>query len=209
MEEATMLADFQHRFVPGKLPFTVLLLHGTGGDENDLLPVGRGLAPGAAFLSPRGKVLEHGSPRFFSRIAPGVFDEKEIQQRAAELAGWIGDAVKHYEVDSSHVYALGYSNGANIATAVMLLHPGVLAGAALLRPMLAIRPDPLPQLHGAPVLISAGQEDPTVHVSDIEKLADLLTSAGARVDVAIQNAGHDLTPADFSLGKQWFATLMS
>jgi phospholipase/carboxylesterase len=204
-----MLADFEHLYMPGKLPATVLLLHGTGGDEKDLVPVGRGLAPGAALLSPRGKVMEHGAPRFFSRIAPGVFDEKEIRRRAAELAAWIGDAVAHYKLDAAHLYALGYSNGANIATALMLLNPGTIAGAALLRPMPIIKPDPLPQLHGAPVLISAGQEDPTVHVSEAEKLADTLANAGARVDVAIQNAGHDLTPADFSLAKQWFAQLLS
>jgi phospholipase/carboxylesterase len=204
-----MLADFEHLYTPGKLPATILLLHGTGGDEKDLIPVGRSLAPGAALLSQRGRVMEHGAPRFFSRIAPGVFDEEEIIRRAAELAAWIGDAVQEYKIDSTRLYALGYSNGANIATAVMLLHPGVLAGAALLRPMPIIRPEVIPLLHGAPVLISAGQEDPTVHVSDAEKLADLFASAGARVDVAIQNAGHDLTPADFSLAKQWFGTLLS
>ena len=204
-----MLADFDHRFIPGRLPVTVLLLHGTGGDENDLIPVGRALAAGAALLSPRGRVLEHGAPRFFSRIAPGVFDEKEIRLRAAELAIWIGEACEHYKIDPAHLYALGYSNGANIATAVLLLHPGVLAGACLLRPMPIIKPDPSPLLHGVPVLISSGQDDPTASPADAEILADVLTQAGARVDVAIQNAGHDLTPADFSLGKQWFATLLS
>ena len=204
-----MLADFEHVYMPGKIPATVLLLHGTGGDEKDLIPVGRGLAPGAALLSPRGKVLEHGAPRFFSRIAPGVFDEKEVRSRAAELAAWIHDAVVHYQIDATKLYALGYSNGANIATAVMLLHPGTIAGAALLRPMQVITPDPLPQLHGAPVLISAGQHDPTVHVSDAEKLADVLANSGARVDVAIQDASHELTPGDFNLIKQWFNMLLS
>jgi len=204
-----MLADFQHQFIPGKIPATILLLHGTGGDEKDLIPVGRAVAPGAALLSPRGSVLEQGAPRFFSRIAPGVFDETEIRNRAAQLADWIADAAAQYHIDLAHLYALGYSNGANIATAVMLLHPGKIAGAALLRPMPILQPDPLPQLHGAPILISVGQEDPTVHVSDAEKLADTLANAGARVDVAIQNAGHDLTPGDFSLVKQWFTQILS
>lgn len=204
-----MLADFQHKFIPGKIPATILLLHGTGGDENDLIPVGKAMAPGAALLSPRGNVKENGAPRFFSRIAPGVFDEAEVRTRAAQLAQWITDAAEHYKIDLGLLYALGYSNGANIATAVMLLHPGKIAGAALLRPMSIFQPAELPQLHGAPILISAGQEDPTVHVSEAEKLADTFANAGARVDVAIQDAGHDLTPGDFSVVKQWFAQILS
>src|SRR5882757_915112 len=141
-----MSAEFIHQFLPGRLPVTVLLLHGTGGDENDLVPVGRALAPGAAILSPRGRVLEMGAPRFFKRIAAGVFDETEVRQRAAELAEWIGWAVEKYGIDASRLYAMGYSNGANIAAAMMLLHPGVIAGGVLLRPMVVIRPEPLPDL---------------------------------------------------------------
>ena len=196
-----MAVEFVHKFLPGRLPATVLVLHGTGGDENDLVPVGRALAPGAAILSPRGKVLENGAPRFFSRIAPGVFDPKEVTLRAGELAEWINN----YPVDRSQLYALGYSNGANIAAALMLLHPGTIAGAVLLRPMVVIRPETLPDLNGAPVLISGGNDDP----QGAEDLGRLLSSAGAHVDIAIQNAGHDLTPADFSLGKQWFARLLT
>ena len=194
-----MPVEFVHKFLPGRLPATVLVLHGTGGDENDLIPVARALAPGAAILSPRGKVLEQGAPRFFSRIAPGVFDAKEVAQRAGELAEWIA------QFKTTPIYALGYSNGANIAAAVMLLHPGTIAGAALLRPMVVIRPETLPDLNGAPVLISGGQDD----AKGAEDLGRLLSSAGAPVDIAIQNAGHELTPADFSLGKQWFARLFA
>src|SRR5947209_4577653 len=113
-----MSAEFVHQFVPGRLPATLLLLHGTGGDENDLIPIGKALAPGAALLSPRGKVLENGAPRFFSRAAPGVFDENEIRQRAAELVDWIGSASEQYGIDKARLYALGYSNGANIAVSV-------------------------------------------------------------------------------------------
>ena len=137
-----------------------------------------------------------------------MFDQKELQQRAAELAAWIGEACEHYKLDQSRLYAMGYSNGANIATAVMLLHPGVLAGACLLRPMPVVKPEGDPHLHGAPVLISAGQTDPTSTPAEAEVLADIYAQAGARVDIAIQNAGHDLTPADFSLAKQWFGTLL-
>ena len=191
-----MPVEFVHKLLPGRLPVTVLLLHGTGGDESDLIPVARALAPGATILSPRGKVLEHGAPRFFSRLAPGVFDAREVAHRAGELADWVGQF-------DGPIYALGYSNGANIAAAVMLLHPGVIAGAALLRPMVVIRPETPPDLKGAPVLISGGQDD----AQGAEDLGRLLSSAGAHVDIAIQNAGHELTPADFSLGKQWFARL--
>ncbi|HWE49707.1 MAG TPA: alpha/beta hydrolase [Bryobacteraceae bacterium] len=193
-----MPIEFVHKFLPGRLPVTLLVLHGTGGDENDLVPVGRALAPGASILSPRGKVMENGAPRFFARIAPGVFDPKEVALRAGELAEWVGQF-------DGPIYALGYSNGANIAAAMMLLHPGAIAGAALLRPMVVIRPETLPDLKGAPVLISGGNDDP----QGAEDLGLLLSSAGAYVDIAIQNAAHDLTPADFSLGKQWFARLLA
>ena len=184
---------FVHKFTPGRSLTTVLLLHGSGGDENDLLPVARALVPGAGFLSPRGKVVEQGLTRFFA------LDRHDVRERAAELAEWLG------EFDRAHLYALGYSNGANMAAALMLLHPGAVAGACLLRSRAVVVPENLPQLNNAPVLISAGQTDHLITPEGAEALAKLLTSAGARVDLAIQNAGHELTPADFSLAKQWFA----
>jgi predicted esterase len=202
-----MPVEFIHKFLPGRLPVTVLLLHGSGGDENDLLPVARALAPGAAFLSPRGKVMDQGLRRFFA------LDRSDLHERAAELAEWVGEAAKQYRIDPARLYALGYSNGANIAAALMLLHPGSMAGACLLRSRAMVGaeafPDGLPSLEGAPVLISAGQSDHLITPGDAEALAKLLTDAGARVDLAIQNAGHDLTPADFSLAKQWFSKAMA
>ena len=194
--------------MPGRLPVTVLVLHGTGGDENDLLPVARALAPGGAMLSPRGKVLEYGAPRFFSRKGPGVFDAAEITERAAELTEWIAHAAEQYSFDRTRLYALGYSNGANMAGAVMLLHPGAIAGGLLFRAMPVIRPAALPKLNGEPVLISAGQHDHVIPAGSAEELAGLLGKAGAKVDVAMQNAAHELTPGDFNLGKQWFARLL-
>jgi phospholipase/carboxylesterase len=199
--------DFVHKFVPGRSPVTVLLLHGSGGDENDLLPVASALAPRAAFLSPRGSVVQHGAQRFFSYPGPDGFDADEIRQRVADLAGWIRRMTQQYAIDPQRLYALGYSNGANMAAATMLLEPGTIAGACLLRSRAVVSPAALPDLNGAPVLISAGQTDHLIPPSAAEALGQLLTSAGARVDLAIQNAGHDLTPADFSLTKQWFATL--
>lgn len=201
-----MPSEFIHQFVQGTSPLTILALHGTGGDENDLLPIARAVAPGASILSPRGKAEERGAFRFFARKAPGVFDENEVLTRAGELAEWIGSAATQYGLNPARVYALGYSNGANIATAVMMLHPGALAGGILLRPMRVIRPDPLPNLADAPVLIAAGKQDAMMPAGEAEALGRLLAEAGAAVDFALQEeAGHELTPQDFSLAKRWLA----
>jgi phospholipase/carboxylesterase len=199
--------DFVHKFTPGRTPMTVLLLHGSGGDENDLLPIAGALAPGAAVLSPRGNVVQHGARRFFSYPGPDGFDADEIRQRVDELAEWMARMTTQYSFERSRLYALGYSNGANMAAATMLLRPGTIAGACLFRSRAVVTPASVPDLNGAPVLISAGQTDHLIPPSAAEALGQLLTSAGAHVDLAIQNAGHDLTPADFSLAKQWFAKL--
>lgn len=200
-----MPAEFVHRFERRTSPFTLLVLHGTGGDENDLVPIARSLAPEASVLSPRGKVLEAGAPRFFARAAPGVFDANEIRGRAAELAEWIRSVAAEYKLDPAKIFAFGYSNGANIASSLMLLDPGVIGGAVLLRPMIVIEPRELPDLKGAPVLISAGKVDSMTPPGDTEKLARMLTEAGATVDLAMQNAGHDLLPQDFAVAKRWLA----
>ena len=198
------MTDFIHKFVPGRLPLTLLLLHGSGGDETDLLPIGNAVAPGAALLSPLGRVVEHGTRRFFSYPGPTGFDADEIRARVDELADWLGTM----PVDPNKLYALGYSNGANMAAAMMMMRPGSIAGACLLRARVVVNPPELPKLNDAPVLISAGQHDEIIPAVAAEDLAQLLTRAGVRVDLAIQNAGHDLTPADFSLAKQWFAKLL-
>ena len=204
-----MSTEFIHKFLPGKLPATILVLHGAGGDENDLLPVARALAPGAAFLSPRGKVLEDGGVRrFFARVSPDVFDETEVRTRAAELAEWVGAAATQYGLDASRIYAMGFSNGASIAAAIMLLHPGVLAGGLLLRPRTILEPQEFPELKGAPVLVIAGDQDEKMPAGSAEKLARQLGRAGAAVEMAMLNSGHELTPQDFSLGKSWFGKML-
>ena len=200
--------DFIHKFTRGKLPVTVLLLHGSGGDEDDLLPIAKALAPGAAFLSPRGNVVQNGMRRFFSFPGPDGFDREELIGRAGDLAEWLGRMRADYGIDASRLYALGYSNGANIAAALMLLHPGAIAGACLLRARALVVPEVLPALNDAPVVISAGQTDHLIPAADSERLGRLMSEAGAKVDFVLQNAGHDLTPADFSLAKQWFARLL-
>jgi phospholipase/carboxylesterase len=192
-----------HRFVPAAAPGRppILLLHGTGGDENDLLPLGQTVAPGAALLSPRGRVLEAGMPRFFRRLAAGVFDEADVRRRANELADFIADAREVYGLDAP--MAVGFSNGANIAAAVLLLRPEVVAGAALLRAMTPLNEVPGADLDGKPVLILSGAMDPMVPAENAVRLATMLTGAGASVDHRILPAGHGLTQADVNITKTW------
>jgi phospholipase/carboxylesterase len=199
---------FVHRFRPSSRPGAppLLLLHGTGGNENDLLSLGEALSPGAPLLSPRGKVLENGMPRFFRRLAEGVFDLEDLKLRAHELADFVSAARKTYDLDSSLV-AVGYSNGANIAAAMMLLFPGNLGGALLLRPMVPLVPDRLPDLGGVPVLIAAGQQDPIVSASQPQELAELLGKAGAEVTLHRTNAAHGLTREDLEVGEQWMQSV--
>ncbi len=194
---------FEHVFTPaGPSAPTLLLLHGTGGNEHDLVPLGR-LMPGAHVLSPRGQVLENGMPRFFRRLAEGVFDIEDLKRRAGDLAGFVQAAADEYGFDPSKVVALGYSNGANIASAVMLLHPGVLAGGVLLRGMVPLEPEPLPAIKGTRVCISNGEQDPMAPAAETQRLARLLQRAGADVEVHWQPTGHQLMPGDFAVAKAW------
>jgi phospholipase/carboxylesterase len=194
---------FRHVFVPGKSRRTLLLLHGTGGNEHDLLSLGRNLDPEAALLSPRGKILENGLPRFFRRLAEGVFDEEDLIHRCKELADFIGEAATSYSLDSERIYAIGYSNGANIAASLLLLRPGVLAGAALLRAMVPLIPEVMPKLSGVSVLLLSGRYDPLVPEEKARQLAALLTDAGAAVALQFEDAGHQLTEQTFGATRQW------
>jgi phospholipase/carboxylesterase len=195
--------SFIHRFEKGVdagLP-PLLLLHGTGGDENDLLPLGHMIAPAAALLSPRGKVLENGMPRFFRRLADGVFDEEDVRLRANELADFIAAARAHYKIASP--IALGYSNGANTAAAILLLRPEALAGAILLRAAAPLSQTTPVDLTGKPVLIVSGAMDPMMQPERAARLASLLTGYGAVVDHRTLPSGHELSQADVTLAKQW------
>lgn len=196
---------FAHRFIPGAPDKpALLLLHGTGGDENDLLPLGEALLPGAARLSPRGKVLENGLPRFFRRVAEGVFDVEDLRRRTHELADFAEAASTAYPLGDRGLVAVGFSNGANIAASMLLLRPGVLGGGLLIRPMVPLVPEPLPDLRGVPVLIQAGQVDPMVPAPQSEALAQLLGDAGASVELRWIAGGHALTREDVEAGKAWF-----
>ena len=196
---------FHHRYVAGASgATTVLALHGTGGTEEDLIPLAQQLAPGANVLAPRGNVLEQGQARFFRRLAIGVFDEADVRRAADELDAFVQAAAGHYGFAVGRVFALGYSNGANVAAALLLLRPRCLAGAALVRGLLPITPDVAPDLTGRVVLIAAGTSDPYAPAPRVEALAEQLRSAGAAVDLRWQSAGHEPTPADLAGLKEWF-----
>ena len=201
------LNTYVHRYLApqGDDSRTLLLLHGTGGDENDLLGLGKMISPGSALLSPRGRVLEHGMPRFFRRLAEGVFDEDDVRRRALELGDFIADARKQYGIAAP--VAVGFSNGANIAAALLLLKPDVLAGAILLRAMVPLSDPPKAELGGKPILLLSGQADPIVPASNSAKLAALLSEAGARVDHKVLPAGHQLSQADVTLARNWIGSV--
>jgi phospholipase/carboxylesterase len=199
---STDFAHVYHAGDPDKV--TLLLLHGTGGDEHDLVPLGERVLPGASILSPRGQVDEHGHARFFRRLAEGVFDVDDLVHRADALAQWTRAQIAAHGA-SSRVVAVGFSNGANIASALMLQHPTLLTGAALIRPMVPYVPTTLPDLSGARVLISAGRIDPIVPTTQVDHLESMLQAASADVTLAWQQAGHGLTPADVTLLRDWLA----
>ena len=198
---------FVHRFVPAQTPEapTLLLLHGTGGNENDLLPVGGMLDERAALLSPRGKVLEHGMPRFFRRLAEGVFDHEDLMRRTHELAGFVERSVDEYDIDQRRLFAVGFSNGANIAASLLLAYPRLLAGAVLLRAMVPFEPDSAPDLSGIPVYLAAGRSDQMVPPENTERLAQVLREAGADVTLDWQPGGHGIGPAEIQAARNWFA----
>ena len=201
--------EFIHRFVPAKNSAastrTLLLLHGTGGDENDLLPLGPMLDPGAAVLSPRGRVLENGMPRFFRRLREGVFDEDDLIQRAHELAAFVERAAILYKFDPSRVTAVGFSNGANIAAGLLLLRPTTLAEAVLFHPMVPLVPERLPCLSGVRVLVSAGRFDPIAPPEQAEQLVRMLREAGADASLQWQAGRQALSREEVEQEAGWLS----
>jgi predicted esterase len=202
-------SDFVHRYLPPERPGlpTLLLLHGTGGDENDLLPLARMLLPGAAVLSPRGKVLEQGMPRFFRRLAEGVFDLEDLHFRTHELANFLEAAAERYGFDPSSVIAVGYSNGANIAASVLLSRPDVLRGAVLFHAQVPFDPQEQPNLPGVAVFLSGGRADPLIPASETERLAGMLRLAGADVTLYWQSNGHTLTRDEVEAARGWLSEM--
>lgn len=198
-----------HLFEPGSDPMTLLLLHGTGGDEHDLVPLGRILYPNANLLSPRGKVLEAGMPRFFRRLSMGVFDVEDLKARAADLLGFVDDAAGVYGFDRDRVVVVGYSNGANIAGGMLLSVDRPFAGAALLHAMTPFEPEPLPDLSGIRVLLTGGRRDQMVPAESTAHLSELLASSGADVSLHWEAGGHELTHAEVEAVKEWLGIIAS
>jgi len=199
--------DFIHEFVPGISERTLLLLHGTGGNEHDLIPLGRELDSNAALLSPRGKILENGMPRFFRRLAEGVFNVEDLKQRTNELADFVGRAAQHYKLAADQIVAVGYSNGANIAASMLLLRPEILHAATLFRAMVPLVPENLPDLSPVRVWIGAGNQDPIIPTSETQRLAQLLRRAGADVTVRFANATHALINDEVKTAWHWLEEL--
>jgi predicted esterase len=200
---------FVHRYMPPTAgaeqagSTTLLLLHGTGGDEDDLIPLGRALLPGAGLLSPRGKVMERGMPRFFRRIAEGVFDQEDLARRTDELAAFVEAAAATYNLRRDGIVAVGFSNGANIAASLLLRRPGVLRGAVLLSPMVPFEPGERVDLAGTSVFIGAGRADTMVPVEQVERLAEILREAGAEVAVHWDPGGHEVSRGVVSATQEW------
>lgn len=213
MDKKPHQLGFIHRFIPSnrkeakaKTPLaTLLLLHGTGGNEEDLIPLGHEIAPEAAILSPRGKVLEVGMPRFFRRLAEGVFDIEDLKFRTNELADFIENASKLYSFDLEYMIAVGYSNGANIASSLLLLRPEILSAAILFRPMVPFIPDTLQNLISKNILICAGEWDPIVPRQNTEKLLDIFKKAHTNVSIYWQKSGHELGQEEILTAKEWLS----
>jgi predicted esterase len=199
--------DFLYEFVPGNSNRTLLLLHGTGGNERDLIPLGRELDPNASLLSPRGKILENGMPRFFRRLAEGVFDLEDLKMRTNELADFVASAVRHYKLPANGIVGVGYSNGANIAASMLLLRPEIMHEAILFRAMVPLVPDRFPDLSSVRVWIGAGDQDPIVPPSETQHLAQLLRRAGADVTIRFAKAAHGLTDDDVITARHWLEKL--
>ena len=201
---ANELLGFSYRVEPATAGDrrTLLLLHGTGGDENDLIALGRLLVPTAALLSPRGRVLENGAPRFFRRLAEGVFDLDDLRLRTGELASFVEHATAAHGLDGSAIIAVGFSNGANIAASLLLTRPILLRGAVLFRAMVPFEPSE-PVQSSARVLLSEGRSDPLVPRANAERLAELLRTTGALVTLAWQATGHQLSQGDVETTRRW------
>ncbi len=217
--------DFKYRFIPSPLQqrvadnsdkaygpkddqsetLTLLLLHGTGGNEDDLIQVGQMISPSASLLSPRGKVLENGMPRFFKRLSEGVFDLEDLKFRTRELADFVKEVSSIYSFDLNKIIAVGFSNGANIAASLLLSYPGSLKGAILFRAMVPFIPNSPLDLSDKKVLLSAGVFDPIVSERQTQSLFDILEKNRANVSLKWQQSGHNLTESDISDAKEWLS----
>ena len=199
---------FIHRFIPphsnaNESKQTLLLLHGTGGTEDDLIPLGNELAPNASILSVRGRVLENGMPRFFRRLEEGVFDLEDLKMRTDELAEFLTKSSSKYMFDEKRIIAVGYSNGANIAASLLLRRPESLAGAILFRAMVPYSPTVMPDLSNKSIILLEGLYDPIVSTTEAQRLLEIFTNAQSNVTLKWQDSGHNLTNEDIIAAKKW------
>ena len=198
---------FTHRFDPSPSGRrrTLVLLHGTGGTEDDLIPLGKQLSPGAALLSVRGRILENGMPRFFRRSAEGVFDQQDLELQTHALARFVRLAAKKYGLDDAGLVAVGYSNGASIASSLVLRYPRLLAAAVLFRPMVPFIPLTMPNLQRMKIFIGAGKHDQIVQGRETEQIAEIFQGAGAVVTIHWHNGGHELGEDDLLAATNWIS----
>jgi len=199
---------FIHRFIPAnskekQSDLTLLLLHGTGGNEEDLIPLGKELSSNASILSVRGKVLENGMPRFFRRLKEGIFDMEDLNLRTNELAEFILNSSSVYELELERIIAVGFSNGANIGASLLLRRPEVLSGAILFRAMVPFIPKVLPDLSNKHVLLSEGLHDPIVSREEAQNLLKLFTKTHSDAALEWQNSGHNLVQEDIVASRRW------
>jgi len=200
--------NFKHKYIPSSNPNnrnTVLLLHGTGGNEESLVPIVDMILTEAAILSPRGQILENGMPRFFRRIAEGVFDLKDLELRTRELATFIEESSRNYGLESNKIIAVGYSNGANIASSVMLTYPGLISKAALFHPMIPFVPKNSPDLSNTGILITAGTNDPIVSREETLELNKMFQDYGADVEIFWHDSGHNLVREELDKTKNFLS----
>lgn len=201
----------KHIFNKGKDPKkpTLLMLHGTGGTELDLLPLAGMIDDEASVLSVRGNILENGMPRFFKRLAGGVFDEEDLIFRTKELNEFLDEAAQKYEFDRDNIVAIGYSNGANIAASLLFHYQDALKAAILHHPMVPRRGITLPDLTGKGVFITAGTNDPICSKEESNELQSMLANANANVEMHWENRGHQLTAEEVKAASKWYSALMN
>ena len=198
------MRDIFIKGVNTELP-TLLMLHGTGGTEQDLVPIAKLISPESSILSVRGNVLENGMPRFFKRLAEGVFDEEDLKFRTEELRNYLNDASVKYGIDRNNIVAVGYSNGANIAASLLFHYENAVRGAILHHPMVPIRGLELPKMMNLPIFIGAGKNDPICSPAETEELSEILVAAGADVTVHWEQNGHQLTRSEVEAAREWFS----
>lgn len=192
-------ADFVHVERAGKQP-ALLLLHGTGGDETQVLPLAEAIAPGQAALGVRGRVLEAGMPRYFRRLSMHEYDLDDLRRQADALADWLLE-----RPGFKPLIALGHSNGGNMGAALLLLRPETLVGGILVHANLPIEPDPVPRLDGRKVLLLRAAQDPYARAGDAERFLALLHDAGAEAELQVRPGGHEMSADEVAAARDWFA----